>query len=63
MFAVIFKIWYMVVVLPFLILIEGSRMFGRFLKSKNIYSYWDMWHTVVLILIILYIILWAKGYR
>jgi len=63
MFMIIFKIWYMIAVLPFLIFIEGSEMFGRFLKKKNIYSHWDIFHAFLAVLIILFIILWVKGYH
>ncbi|KKQ26966.1 MAG: hypothetical protein US41_C0027G0002 [Parcubacteria group bacterium GW2011_GWB1_37_13] len=63
MFEFIFKIWYMMVVLPFLIFLEGNKMFSNFLKKKNIYLHWDVFHSFLFILIILYIILWVKGYR
>lgn len=63
MFAIIFKIWYMIVVLPFLIFLEGNQMFADFLKKKNIYSHWDVYHAFLFILIILAVILWVKGYR
>jgi hypothetical protein len=58
-----FKIWYMIAVLPFLILIEASDMFANFLKKKNIYSGWDMFHTVVVVLLIVLVILLLNGFR
>lgn len=62
MFEVISKIWYFIVVLPLIILLEGNKMFSNFLKKKNIYSRWDFWYLLLFILIVLFIILWAKGY-
>jgi len=53
----------MIAVLPFLIFIEGSSMFSKFLKKKNIYSHWNIYHSLIFVLVILYIILWIKGYR
>lgn len=63
MFEIILKIWWMVAILPFLIFIEGSKKFADFLKKKNIYSYWDLWHSFLIVLIILVIILLMNGYR
>ena len=63
MFAILFKIWYMIVVLPFLIFLEGNQMLADFLKKKNIYLHWDVYHAFFFILIILFIVLWVKGYR
>lgn len=53
----------MVAVLPFLIFLEGNKMFSNFLKKKNIYSHWDFLHFLLFAFIILFIILWMKGYR
>jgi len=63
MFAIVFKIWWMIAVLPFLIFIEGSKMFANFLKKRNIYSHWDIYHSFIVVLIILAVILWINGYR
>lgn len=63
MFEFFFKIWYFIVILPFLIFIEGSKMFSNFLKKRKIYSSWDIWHSYALVLILLLVILWALGYR
>jgi hypothetical protein len=60
---IIFKIWWMIAVLPFLIFIEGSKKFADFLKKRNIYAYWDIWHSFVVVLIILIVILWFEGFR
>lgn len=63
MFALITKIWYFVAILPFLIFIEGSKMFADFLKKRNIYSHWDVFHSALVVLIIVAVILWVNGYR
>lgn len=62
MLEVILKIWYFIVILPFFILIEASAKLGEFLKKKNIYTYWDIFHSFVVLLIILFFILLANGY-
>lgn len=61
MFEIIFKIWYMIAILPFIIFLEGSEMFAEFLKKKKIYLDWDIWHSVVVLLIILLIVLLIIG--
>jgi len=63
MFDVIFKIWWMIAILPFLAFLEATKMFSDFLKKRNIYSHWDAWHSALLVLVILFIILWLNGYR
>ncbi len=63
MFEIIFKIWYVIAILPFLIFIEGNKRFSNFLKKKNIYSYWDILHSFIIVLVILFLVLWFKGYR
>jgi hypothetical protein len=60
---ILFKIWFLIVILPFTIVTEGSKMFSNFLKRKNIYSHWDILHSFLFILIILFIILRLNGYR
>ena len=63
MFEIIYKIWWMIAVLPYLLFLEGDQMLAKFLKEKNIYQDWDVWHTFLLILIILLIIFWMAGFR
>ncbi|MFA5791912.1 MAG: hypothetical protein WC884_02655 [Candidatus Paceibacterota bacterium] len=63
MFEILFKIWYTIAILPFLIFIEGSKMFSNFLKKKKIYIHWDILHSSLVVLIIVLIILWINGYR
>ena len=62
MFEVIFKIWYLVAILPFIIFLESTKMFSHFLKKRNIYMYWDVWHSALVVFIILLIILLLDGY-
>ena len=59
----LFKIWWMIALLPLYIFQEGSEMLSKFLKKKNIYNHWDSWHSLLVILIIIYIVLSLKGYR
>jgi len=63
MFEIIFKIWYMIAILPFLIFIEGNKRFSGFLKKKNIYLHWDIFHSFLFVLVILFIIFWFNGYH
>ena len=62
MMEFVFKIWYILIVLPFIIFLEGSKRFADFLKKKNIYAYWDVWHAYIVVFIILAIVLWANGF-
>lgn len=59
---ILFKIWYMIAILPFLVFLEGSERLADFLKKKNIYVHWDVWHSTVIVLFILLIILLLNGY-
>lgn len=59
---IIFKIWYLIAILPFIIFREGSKMFADFLKKRKIYSQWDMWHSYLILAIVLAIVLWANGF-
>ncbi|OGI75890.1 hypothetical protein A3C67_03420 [Candidatus Nomurabacteria bacterium RIFCSPHIGHO2_02_FULL_42_19] len=58
---ILFLIWYMIAILPFLIFIEGFQMFKDFMKKRNIEVTWL--HYIVIILSILVIILWLGGDR
>ena len=59
----LFKVWYLIAILPVLIFQEGNKIFSNFLKKKNIYSHWDTWHSLIIVLTVLFIVLWLKGYR
>ncbi|MBU0999402.1 hypothetical protein KKG24_03850 [Patescibacteria group bacterium] len=63
MFEIIFKIWWMIGILPFLLFMEGSKRFASFLKKKNIYHHWNILHSLIILLIIVLIVLWANGFR
>ncbi|OGI93969.1 hypothetical protein A3A03_02970 [Candidatus Nomurabacteria bacterium RIFCSPLOWO2_01_FULL_40_18] len=63
MFEFIFKIWYLIAILPFLIFLEGNDKLSDFLKKKNIYSDWDWYYGLLAILVILLVILLIMGYR
>ncbi len=60
--ALLLLVWYMIAVLPFLIFLEGNKMLADFLKKKNIYQGWDVWHSTLVLLIILFIIFYINGY-
>jgi hypothetical protein len=62
MFDIISKIWWMIAVLPFIIFLEGNKMFSSYLKKKNIYSRWDIWHSFLVVLVVLLLILLINGY-
>ena len=62
MSELIWKILYLVIILPFIMFLEGSGMFADFLKRKKVYSHWDIWHTYIVVLVVVAIILFVKGY-
>jgi len=59
----IFKVWYMIAILPFFIFIEATKIFAAFLKKRNIYQHWDVWHSLIIVLVILLVTLWMNGYK
>ena len=63
MLEFVIKIVYMIITLPFIMLLEGSKMFADFLKKRNIYLHWDIWHSYLVVLVIALIVLWANGFR
>ncbi len=58
---VIFKIWYLIAILPFYLLMEGTERLADFLKKRNIYAHWDIWHSWVIVLVVLLIVLLING--
>ena len=38
-------------------------MFAGFLKKKKIYAHWDVYHSFIVVLAILAVLLWIKGYH
>ena len=63
MFDILFKIWFLVVIMPIHIAREGFGMYKEFMIKRQ--GHWD-WayglYPVVLVLFILLIILLANGY-
>jgi len=60
---IIFKIWYIIVILPFIMFLEVNDKFAKFLKKKEIYAHWDVFHSLIVFLIILAFFLWLNGAR
>ncbi len=60
---VIFAIKYIVAILPYFIFIEATEKFAKILKKKGIYDGWDQWHSLLVVLILLAIILYSAGVR
>ena len=58
---IIFKIWWMIALLPYVIFLEATDMFSAFLKKRNIYKHWDVWHSGLVVLIILLVVLLING--
>ena len=61
MHIILYLIWYMIAILPTFIFLEMTKIIANFLKRKNIYLHWDFWHSFVLILVILAIIIYSSG--
>lgn len=57
------QIWYMTIFLPYLIVLEASEKWGAFLKKRGIYEHWDIWHTLILVLVVIAVILYRAGFR
>ena len=58
----IFKAWWMVAVLPYIILLESTKLLAAALKKHNIYNYWDIWHSFLVVFIAIFIIVFLTGY-
>ncbi|MGH7249383.1 MAG: hypothetical protein ACREGC_00230 [Minisyncoccia bacterium] len=61
MWEIIGKIWFFVVITPFLILGEGYTMFKNFLKKNN-YTL-DFLYVLLFILVVLFVALLLLGFR
>jgi len=59
---IIFKIWWMMGLLPSLIFVDASKKFSNFLKNRNMYSHWDIWHSFIVLALVILAILWITGY-
>lgn len=60
---IIFKILYIMFVLPFIIFVEGSKKFAAYLRKKNFYQNWDIYHAFVVLGLVLIVVLWFLGFR
>ncbi|HBB49566.1 TPA: hypothetical protein DEQ22_02100 [Candidatus Nomurabacteria bacterium] len=60
---IIFKIWYIIAILPFIMFLEGDEKLADYLKKKEIYAHWDVFHSLIVFLIILAFFLWLNGAR
>lgn len=58
---VIFKIWYTVAVLPFLIFLEGNAMLKEYFKKKGVH--WNVLYSGLVFFILLLMVLLLLGYR
>ena len=52
----------MIAIFPLYVFLEGNKMLSKFLKEKKIYSHWDAWHSLLLVLVLLLVILLMTGY-
>jgi len=57
---IFFVIWYMIAILPILIFQEADKLLTEFMKKRGLN--WDLWHTLFLLLVVVYIILYVTGY-
>ena len=53
----------MIAILPFIMFLEGTEMLANYLKKKEIYAHWDVFHSLIVFLIILAFFLWLNGAR
>lgn len=60
MFEFIFKIWWMIALMPLFIFQEGNEMLVKYMKKRGIY--WDVWYSLLLFCILLLIVLLLTGY-
>gem|GEM_PF-2147775 len=60
MFDFIFKIWWMVAVLPYLAFLEINQMLIDFFKKRGVH--WDLWYSLLMLFILLLCILLFTGY-
>ncbi|MEK7080786.1 MAG: hypothetical protein AAB902_00070 [Patescibacteria group bacterium] len=58
---IIFKIWFLVAILPFTIASEGWKMFKKFMSHGNRWHYFP--YVLLVILVILLVVLLMLGYR
>jgi len=59
---VVFKVIFFIIIMPIIVFQEGSKLLTDTLKKKKIYEHWDIWHSLLLFLIIILIIMWLYGF-
>ncbi|MBP7006622.1 MAG: hypothetical protein KBB16_00965 [Candidatus Pacebacteria bacterium] len=52
---------FMLFILPALIIKESYRMVVKFIKKHNLWN--ELLYFIIFILIVLFVVLWMKGYR
>lgn len=60
MFQILFKIWYMIAILPVLIVTEGYKLLKKFLLKHNIKL--DPLYTILFVLVVFLIVLLLLKY-
>lgn len=63
MFQIIYKIWYLVVILPILIVIEGYKMLKKFMAKRGYTPDWAWAWLVILVVLLLIALLFQVGYH
>ena len=59
----LFLAWYVMAILPMFIFVEATAKLSKFLKERDIYDGWDKWHSLLVILIILAMVLYSAGVK
>jgi hypothetical protein len=62
MMDIIMKIWFFIVILPYLMAVKGYEMLNDYLEKKG-RSKIEMPYVLLFLLVLLLLILWGIGYR
>ena len=63
MFQIIFKIFYFIVVFPFLIVMEGYKMLKKFIAKHGLSPDWAWTWLIILTILLIVLLLFQYGYR
>lgn len=63
MWDIVLKIWFFVVLVPFLMLEDGIAKLNKYLKGRGATYEVDLWDAALVGLIIVLIVLLASGFR
>jgi len=63
MFEVLFKIWWMIALLPLLIVIEGYKKLKQFMNKHDYSPDWAWTWLVILIVLLIILLLFQYGYH